>query len=86
MACACRIVQAIPGLFGYFGVDLAMTATGPVVIEVNPRLTTSYVGLAAALGVNVAERVIASALRRDPGMIDRRHDRPVRLGLCDDVA
>ncbi|HEX7155624.1 MAG TPA: ATP-grasp domain-containing protein, partial [Burkholderiaceae bacterium] len=85
-AFARRVAAAIPGLFGYFGIDMNMTAAGPVVIEVNPRLTTSYVGLAAALGINVAQRVVTSALRRDPGALERRHDRPVTLGLCDGFA
>jgi predicted ATP-grasp superfamily ATP-dependent carboligase len=85
-AFARRVAAAIPGLFGYFGIDLNMTAAGPVAIEVNPRLTTSYVGLAAALGINLAQRVVAGALRRDPGAVERRHDRPVKLGLCDGFA
>lgn len=54
-----QIAAALPGLWGYVGVDLVLTASGPVVIEVNPRLTTSYAGLAAALGVNPAALVLA---------------------------
>lgn len=39
---ACR---TIPGLAGYFGVDLLLTDGGqPVIVEINPRLTTAYVG------------------------------------------
>lgn len=56
---ASRIARALPGLWGYVGVDLIETATGPVVIEVNPRLTTSYAGLARALGINPAALVLA---------------------------
>lgn len=55
---AARIAAAIPGLRGYVGVDLVLTAQGPVVLEVNPRLTTSYCGLRSALGVNVAARTL----------------------------
>ncbi len=51
--------QAIPGLWGHVGIDLVHTARGPLVIEVNPRLTTSYCGLASALGINVAAKVLA---------------------------
>jgi predicted ATP-grasp superfamily ATP-dependent carboligase len=38
-ACA----KAIPGLWGYVGVDF--TESGPVVLGVYPRLTASYFGL-----------------------------------------
>ncbi|MFI5209244.1 MAG: ATP-grasp domain-containing protein [Gemmatimonadales bacterium] len=53
-----RIAKAIPGLWGYVGVDLVLTDHGPVVLEVNPRLTTSYCGLGRALGINVAAMVL----------------------------
>lgn len=46
------VAAAIPGLDGLFGIDVVLTQDGPVVIEVNPRMTTAYVGLRRALGVN----------------------------------
>jgi tyramine---L-glutamate ligase len=39
------IVQALPGLWGFIGVDLLLGPNPPVVVEINPRLTASYVGL-----------------------------------------
>jgi tyramine---L-glutamate ligase len=53
------IAAALPGLWGYVGVDLIMSQTGPRVLEVNPRLTTSYCGLHAALGISIASQVLA---------------------------
>jgi tyramine---L-glutamate ligase len=53
-----RIVAAVPGLWGYVGVDLVLTADGPVVLEINPRLTTSYCGLRPAIGLNAAALVL----------------------------
>jgi len=53
-----RIAAAIPGLWGYVGVDLVLADRGPVVLEVNPRLTTSYCGLRSALGINAAAMVL----------------------------
>ena len=53
------IAAAIPGLWGYVGVDLIMTERGAIVLEVNPRLTTSYCGLSHALGVSIAAEVLA---------------------------
>jgi len=55
---AAAVATAIPELWGYAGIDFLQTGTGPVVLEVNPRLTTSYVGLRMALGINVAARVL----------------------------
>jgi len=46
-----RAVAGIPGLAGYVGIDLILGDAGDgsedVAMEVNPRLTTSYVGLRA---------------------------------------
>jgi len=53
-----RIAEAIPLLWGHVGVDLVAEAGGPVVLEINPRLTTSYCGLRRALGVNPALPVL----------------------------
>lgn len=48
------VLRAMPGLRGIVGIDIILTPEGPVVVEVNPRLTTSYAGLHAALGENPA--------------------------------
>jgi tyramine---L-glutamate ligase len=53
------VVQAIPGLRGFVGIDVVWhESRGPVVIEVNPRLTCAYVGLSAALGRNLAAELL----------------------------
>jgi predicted ATP-grasp superfamily ATP-dependent carboligase len=50
-----KVFAALPGLFGLVGIDFVWHPTrGPVVIEVNPRVTSAYVGLSARLGRNVA--------------------------------
>ncbi len=55
------VVAAMPGLWGYVGVDLMITDEGPMILEVNPRLTTSYVGLSRSLEANVAHMVLTLA-------------------------
>ena len=47
-----QVVQALPGLRGLVGVDYIQTKDGPVVLEINPRATTSYAGLRAAMVQN----------------------------------
>lgn len=56
-----RIGAAVPELRGYAGVDFLITARGPQVLEINPRLTTSYSGLHAATGINVAQLALNAA-------------------------
>jgi len=59
-----RIAAALPDLWGYIGVDLVDDEDEPRVLEINPRLTTSYAGLARCIGVNPAALVLA--LRERP--------------------
>jgi len=55
------LARAVPGLRGYIGVDLVWHAQrGPVLIEINPRVTLAYVGLSVALGRNLAGAVLAA--------------------------
>lgn len=56
---ALRVFSAIPGLWGYVGIDLIVTHAGPMVLEVNPRVTVSYAGMRSALGFNPAEKVLS---------------------------
>lgn len=80
-ALAGRIAQALPGLWGYVGVDLIETPAGPLVVEVNPRLTTAYAGLRRALGINAAALVLG--LRRPdawPGA-ERWAEIPAGVGI-----
>lgn len=57
---AARVAAALPGLRGFVGVDIvASERLGPVLIEVNPRLTCAYVGLSKRLGRNLAREVLA---------------------------
>ena len=59
------IAAAIPGLWGYAGIDLIEAEQGLLVLEINPRLTTSYAGIRDALGMNVAENVL-QLIHTDP--------------------
>jgi len=80
-----RVAAAIPGLRGFFGLDFVRTAARPVMIEVNPRLTSSYAALKRALGLNVAERVLAAVADRPLRVANGHRGRAVRLDLSDDA-
>ena len=57
-----RALDALPDATGYVGVDLVLgnapDGSEDVVIEVNPRLTTSYVGLRAMTSSNLAAAIL----------------------------
>lgn len=52
------VAKAIPGLAGYVGIDVLVDEKQIHVLEVNPRLTTSYAGLHRAIGCNPARLVV----------------------------
>lgn len=57
-ALAERVVESIPGLSGYVGVDFVLTQKKCFVVDVNPRLTTSYIALRKVASFNVAEALV----------------------------
>lgn len=69
---ALRAIGALPATVGYVGVDLVLGAeadgSGDRVIEINPRLTTSYVGLRALSRVNLAAAMLAVARGEEPDL------------------
>jgi predicted ATP-grasp superfamily ATP-dependent carboligase len=81
VAVAGRAVQAVPELLGYVGVDVVLGAAADgstdFVIEINPRLTTSYVGLRRLAETNLAQVLFAVALDKEvpplawrPGVVE----------------
>jgi predicted ATP-grasp superfamily ATP-dependent carboligase len=51
----------VPGLRGYVGVDLIVPDDNPdrpIVVEINPRLTTSYIGYRRLTDDNLAARML----------------------------
>ena len=58
-----KIVKSFPGLRGYLGVDFVLTKDKAVALEVNARLTTSYVGLRSVANFNPAQAIVNAALK-----------------------
>lgn len=75
---ALAAAKAMPPALGYFGVDVvlgdASDGSQDYVIEINPRLTTSYVGLRAISRQNLAQAMldVAEGRPRDLSFDDRR--------------
>lgn len=54
-----QVADIIPGLWGYVGIDIILNPYNQaIILEINPRLTTSYTGIYQSLGINVAKAVI----------------------------
>jgi tyramine---L-glutamate ligase len=83
---AVRACEALPGLRGYVGVDFVLTKSEAVVIEVNPRLTTAYLGVRSALEENVAAMAIAACAGRLPEPSPVRPGRSVRFSAGGRIA
>ena len=54
MELAASAVGLIPGVKGYVGVDLVLAEDHVALIEINPRITTSYIGLRRVAQLNIA--------------------------------
>ena len=66
-----KVVESFSGLRGYVGVDLVLAKGGPYVVDVNPRLTMSYVGLRKVANFNVAGALINSVIN---GQLPFKHE------------
>lgn len=72
---ATKAIDTLGPLQGYVGVDIVLGGkperTDDVVVEINPRLTTSYVGLRAAAKSNLAEAMLRIAEGEDASIVFR---------------
>jgi predicted ATP-grasp superfamily ATP-dependent carboligase len=77
-----RAARTIEGLHGWFGVDLilgdAKDGSDDMAIEINPRLTTSYIGLRRAARFNLAETMLAVVAGSAPSIWEWNRD-PIRF-------
>jgi predicted ATP-grasp superfamily ATP-dependent carboligase len=72
---ACRW---IPGLLGYIGIDLVVPdvmSESPVLVEINPRLTTSYVGYRQLCQQNLARHLLHAFDTNSPSQTDGESNR-----------
>src|SRR5262249_11314823 len=80
---ASRAVECVPGVRGYIGVDLGVGdwehRSRDFAIEINPRLTTSYIGLRSLADFNIAEVMLKVARGEEAGELRWKPGR-VRFG------
>lgn len=63
------VIHALPGLSGWVGFDVLLpdgSGASPVLIEINPRLTTSYIGYRQLTDRNLALRIADPDAARSP--------------------
>ncbi len=48
-----QVKQAIPGLWGFVGIDIVLGSGGPIIVDINPRLTSAYLGVGRSLSLNL---------------------------------
>jgi tyramine---L-glutamate ligase len=85
---AAKSIAALPTTVGYVGIDLVLgpepDGSEDFVLEVNPRLTTSYIGLRASARSNLAEAMLHVA-RGEPRKIEYG-DRPIEFDATGNVS
>lgn len=69
---AVQAIRSLGHVKGFFGVDLVLKGDEPYVIEVNPRLTTSYLALREISEENILEMLVKA-------YFDKSSLRPIRL-------
>ncbi|MES2013738.1 MAG: ATP-grasp domain-containing protein [Pseudomonadota bacterium] len=77
---ASDIAAAMPDLNGYIGVDVIVSHDDIYVVEINPRITTSYIGLRESLGVNPAKLMLDIAYSQStPESLSQTFELPVNM-------
>lgn len=78
-----RIALAMPTLNGYVGVDVIVDEREFIVVEINPRITTSYIALSESLGCNPMRMILDLADAKNPAFTLPKNmsHKPVDLSL-----
>ena len=59
------IMKSFPGLRGYVGIDIIIHKGKIFVVEINPRVTTSFIGIYETIGVNIIDLIINSKYKKN---------------------
>jgi predicted ATP-grasp superfamily ATP-dependent carboligase len=81
-------IACVPGLLGYVGVDVVLgdapDGSRDYAIEINPRLTTSYIGIRELANFNIAHAMLQIARDEPTPAMQWKRDR-VRFAASGDV-
>jgi len=80
------LISQLPGLKGYVGVDLLIVDKEIYLVEVNPRLTTSYVGLRTALNINPASLILQTFMQKKLPIVKEFGEQHVVIKVGEDCA
>ena len=58
-------MKSFPGLRGYIGIDIIIQKGKIFVVEINPRITTSFIGMYETIGVNIVDLIIKSKYQKN---------------------
>ena len=67
-AVASKVIEVL-GCQGYVGVDMVVTSDRIVVVDVNPRPTTSIIGIAACMEEEIAQVILDASYGRFPDFV-----------------
>ena len=76
-----KIAQTLPGLRAYVGVDVIENENELLIVDINPRLTSSYVGLSEVLTQNPAELCIDSIMKNKLPNKIMRNEKIIEVAL-----
>lgn len=60
-----QLAESFSGLRGYVGIDLLLTEKDVYIMELNPRITTSYLGLRRTAQFNLAQAQVNASLNQE---------------------
>lgn len=81
-ALADGVQRSFPGIVGHVGIDLIVDGDNTLhLLEINPRVTTSFAGLAASTGLNPCAEVIRAVRGEACEPVFRRRFVPVEVRL-----
>lgn len=76
-----NIATALTALNGYVGIDVIVHGEDIYVVEINPRITTSYIGLRESLGLNPAQLMLNLANNADFELPNNMTSHQVEISL-----